>query len=517
MADIKITTNLVDDQSNTILKYNGVNIKNDNIITKDPTGFVSPELVIVNYDSTNRTITLTGTTTAYFRGTLVSALISGWVSAAHTATNGNWFLYYDGTNFVWSQTPWTFDMLQIAFVFYSTANKFSLKETHGLMSWSTHQELHETIGTYRSSGGDFTALIQNSTTAAHRRPVISQCVIKDEDLEVTLPILNNGLYTHRYLTSTGVTTFTTGNADIISLSTNQPYYNNFANPTWGQTLFPNNAYGAIFVMSVPVASDTTSQLYRFEFIQPQTVSTSLGTIKALGISSVNLGDAILSEYVFIQKIIVRYTASNWVITESTKLTGTNSNNTAIQGSFLSSITTSGNLLTGAGTIASPLTAQSLDGWFDYNDVTTQSTPITATANTPVALTCDGAGAYSNSTYKPLDVTKLWDTATNRLYLKELAIGDEVLIRVDIVATTLSINTDINMYITFDIGGAPYNIAIMNTISYKSTGTYYITIDKHFYIGNSGTLDNPAAIYFVSDKDSTFKVNGIYISTKRRYV
>ena len=128
--------------------------KTQNTLTKEPTGFTSPADVIVTYDSTARTVTLTGTVEAYFRGTVVSALVSGWVSDAHTATTGPWFLYYNGSAFVWSQTAWTWDMLMIAFVKYGTTDKFAIRETHGLMQWQAHEEFHETIGTYASAGGD---------------------------------------------------------------------------------------------------------------------------------------------------------------------------------------------------------------------------------------------------------------------------------------------------------------------------------------------------------------------------
>ena len=89
--------------------------------TKEPTGFESPESVIVTYNSSTRKITLTGNTNAYFRGQKITALVSGWESDAHGSTlDLPYFLYYDGSNFVWSNTVWTFDKLQIAFCFYGT-------------------------------------------------------------------------------------------------------------------------------------------------------------------------------------------------------------------------------------------------------------------------------------------------------------------------------------------------------------------------------------------------------------
>ncbi len=148
-------------------------------VTKDFTGFSSPESIIVNYDSTARTITLTGTVAAYWQGVKISVLVSGWVSTAHPNTNGPWFLYYDGTNFVWSATVWTFDTLQIAFVNYGVSDKFALRECHGTMPWTAHEEFHRTVGTYLQSGGDLGSYVLASTTAANRMPSVTAPIIHD--------------------------------------------------------------------------------------------------------------------------------------------------------------------------------------------------------------------------------------------------------------------------------------------------------------------------------------------------
>ena len=156
-------------------------------VTKEFTGFVAPENIIVTYDPTGRTITLTGTVEGYFQGQLVTSLVSGWVSDAHGTANGSWFLYYNGTAFVWSQTPWTFDMMMIAYVYYGASDKFAIRETHGLMPWQTHKELHETVGTYFNSGGDMAGYTPASTTPAARRPSVSATVRGLTRLQGLLP------------------------------------------------------------------------------------------------------------------------------------------------------------------------------------------------------------------------------------------------------------------------------------------------------------------------------------------
>ena len=88
---------------------------------------------------------------------VVPELSAGWVSEPHSsATDKNYFLYYDETGFVWSETPWTFSKLQIAEVFYRT-DKFCVREVHGLMPGTVHRDLHYNVGTYKESGGAFDA------------------------------------------------------------------------------------------------------------------------------------------------------------------------------------------------------------------------------------------------------------------------------------------------------------------------------------------------------------------------
>ncbi len=111
---------------------------------------------------------------------------------------------------------------------------------------------------------------------------------------------------------------------IIALSTNRPYWNSVSGNVWGQTLFNNNEYGKIFILSIPVVDDAIAQKNRILFIQPQQVSSNLGTIQAVTAASLNLGQlaANVPEFCFIGEIIVRYTSNNWFVTSYAKILGT---------------------------------------------------------------------------------------------------------------------------------------------------------------------------------------------------
>lgn len=324
--------------------------------SKDPTGWVDPSSVTVSYDSTARTITLTGTLDYYWRG-VKHSLTSPWTSSVHTATNGGWYLSSsDGESFTWSMTPWTFDAVMVAFVNYGATYKFALRETHGMMPWQAHETLHNTIGTWKESGGTLSSYTLSSTTAANRRPDVAATHLHDEDNETTNAALTSKLYNKLYLAgSTPTITYTGETADIVPLLVNNPYYNSFTTPNWGQTLMANNSYMCVWLVAIPTTADTASQTYRYTWIQGQS-NGNLASQTALTPSDLNLEafTTEATEFVFLAKIIIRYTGGNWDLNSVTILTG----NRMIQvgspaGAYLSSVATDATL-TGDGSLASPL-------------------------------------------------------------------------------------------------------------------------------------------------------------------
>ena len=339
-------------------------------IEKDPTGFLSPESVIVAYDSSTQKVTLTGTTTAYYQGTVVAALVSGWVSAGHTDTAGHtYFLYYDGANFAWDTDNFPgFDKLLICFVSYGTTDKFGIRECHGLMNWQSHKEFHETIGTYKSSGGSIAGVTINSTTAAERRPSISSCTIYDEDLQtINAQLVDDGPYTFMFNTGTGTSDFSVDYAEILQVTGANPHYNQFSSPNWGQSLMPANSVATVWLMEVPAAAGVTNQKYRHVWIQPQWITQSAGSsagqlttarnTEALrSPSELNLGTFAtnIPEFVIVARVMVQYTGGNWTIQAVTNLTGTKySLIGSPSGNFLSTVEHDATL-TGSGTGADPL-------------------------------------------------------------------------------------------------------------------------------------------------------------------
>jgi hypothetical protein len=300
-------------------------------LVKNPTGFSDPANVQVDYDSTTRKITLSGTIKAYYNGILYGPIFNGYVSPAHVDADGVYYLSYDGTSVSWKDPAnLNFYELLIAYAIYKTNFKFGLRECHEFMPWPTHLELHETIGTYKKTGGGIGAYVLSSTTPAERRPSVDALTLYDEDLPTEiLQLAAEGSYSQFTLSSSDTTNISTTPIDIVPLSGNQPYFNEFSGGTWGQTLMSNNYRMSVWLVAVPVSADTESQKYRFLWVQGQEQNLTLATEQALSSFDVDLGEFsdIAPEFLFIGRVIIRYQAANWYFEYVEAIDGTKSNQT----------------------------------------------------------------------------------------------------------------------------------------------------------------------------------------------
>ena len=366
-----ITGNLIGSASYATTSSFALNAidKSQNVLLKEPTGFESPENVIITYDSVNRTITLTGTINAYYQGEKVDILTSGWVSDPHpNVTEHTYFLNYNGSGFVWTEDifPGFYNLL-IAQVYFRATNPFAVRECHGFQQWESHQNDHYNIGTYRTSGGDISNLVLSSITPDNRRPIISACTVYDEDLKTINPELTTKKYSQRYLSGTSTINYNLQSNDIVPLLVNNPYYNNFNGTIYEQVLMPANSIMTVWLYEVPVTSDSTSQEIRHVFVQGQSftqaANSSAGALltarnaeRAKTTLELNLGvpQSVSQEYVAIQKFLVQYTAGDWSIVESIKITGSKASQVGSpSGNYLTSVTAD-TTLTGDGSTTSPL-------------------------------------------------------------------------------------------------------------------------------------------------------------------
>lgn len=270
------------------------------------TGFKDPDGITVAYSYTDRTITLTGDLTYYWKGAAKS-LSSPWTSSAHTNSTGNWYLYTtDGTTFAWSNSIWDFTQVMVAYVKRgaSAAASFAVRETHGMMDPESHEELHAVIGTYRFSGGGVKAgtYAENTASDAGVTMGFDAAVIKDEDLATTIPEWVDGTYTTMYIGASSAATFNVASSYpfIAAGADNFIQVNDVT--TGSMTAGSNNRYYNVYQLLVPACSDTDSQKYRMIMVQPQATYTSLAAAQGESVNSISLGDFSSNEYVIYARI-----------------------------------------------------------------------------------------------------------------------------------------------------------------------------------------------------------------------
>lgn len=256
---------------------------------EDPTGFLHQEDIDVQYNNPgwpgpgpSRAIVLTGTLEYYWRG-VKHTLTSPWTSDQHDEGDGTYYLSStDGTTFAWSESPWTFEDIQVARVTVadSGATVFGQREPHGVMPFSVHQALHSNVGTWRKSGLtlDPATYTVNTASDAATTPGFLEGVIVDEDLETTIPAWAQGTYTTVRIGAASTAVFDLAASFPFRSSGSYILVNTPSAGTEAATV--NNRYVNIYQLVIPVASDTDSQKYRMLMLQPQTAYTSLAAAQA---------------------------------------------------------------------------------------------------------------------------------------------------------------------------------------------------------------------------------------------
>jgi hypothetical protein len=148
-----------------------------------------------------------------------------------------------------------------------------------------------------------------------------------------------------------------------------------------------------------------------------------------------------------------------------------------------------------------------NGVLDYNDLFTQSTPLTiGGGGGEVHLTNDGLGSFTNKAYPPFGVTDVWNASLNVFDFSELRLGGVVHLRLDCEITTTNGNQEVETAIDLAISGSPYTIGI-NRTQYKAAGTYQLHGVSFIYLGDENTRLSPAKFKIISDGALTIKVNG----------
>jgi hypothetical protein len=153
------------------------------------------------------------------------------------------------------------------------------------------------------------------------------------------------------------------------------------------------------------------------------------------------------------------------------------------------------------------------GVYNYEDVTTATTPIALTlADTEYELTNDAAGVQSYT--KGLDgLDSMWDEVTNRIIFTEgdvLAVGDTVDFRLDVIAETTTVNTSLTIELELDTDGVPFRLPLIPETNFKTSGLHSQIRWIGLYMGSTATLTGEGRIVASADNTGvTIQVVGFY--------
>ncbi len=132
------------------------------------------------------------------------------------------------------------------------------------------------------------------------------------------------------------------------------------------------------------------------------------------------------------------------------------------------------------------------GFMDYNDNSTQTTPVALISDVWTAIPNDGQGAFTNKTFKPNSVTELLDESTGFLDCSELPLGSAIIVRNDYTVIPNTNNSLLRFRYTLGSGLGEYTLE--KTVGRLDAGSgvpyrFSLTTD-YIYMGDENTRNNP---------------------------
>ncbi len=278
-------------------------------------------LVTTYYDPSTRKVTIhtgTATTTSTATSTATFAVWNhgvqhtendGFTSAAHAATEGTWYYYWDGSNWTWSQTFWNlYANSPAAYVYWSSVGSTGAGyyELHGWnrdIGW--HIEHHLVEGSEYISGCDLSGYTLNTDTDAAMKFSIAECKFSDEDIFPDNAALTAGtsFTVWRRSGASGYWTWSTANA-LPFLYGTYPQVNQVNAGSWAMVDLNGTGQGSYATYYV-VTTDGLDQTDQRFFLVPGQVSyASLAAAQAETFSSLSLGTAPWQEFVPVAQVVL---------------------------------------------------------------------------------------------------------------------------------------------------------------------------------------------------------------------
>lgn len=156
------------------------------------------------------------------------------------------------------------------------------------------------------------------------------------------------------------------------------------------------------------------------------------------------------------------------------------------------------------------------GFIDYNDTSTSSSPLALQDGIWVDIPNNGLGAFTNKSYAPQGVSELMDTANGKIDVTQLALGDSIVIRNDFTVTPQTNNSSLRFRYTLGSGSGSYTLEKRLGRLDEGSGIGYrfsLTTDL-IYMGDENTRDNPIGLQVNLSTSGTLVNAGSVISVVR---
>jgi hypothetical protein len=155
------------------------------------------------------------------------------------------------------------------------------------------------------------------------------------------------------------------------------------------------------------------------------------------------------------------------------------------------------------------TPDSKTGWMDYNDSTGS---FTVAADTWTNVPNNGAGSFTNKTFKPPSVTEVIDTTTGHLDFSDLPLGSEISLRNDITVVPNSNNALLQMRYVLGTGANEYALNFLNDRLDSGSGVTYQKVSTFpIYMGDTNTKNNAGKLQIKLSVAGTVTNSGVYAS------
>jgi hypothetical protein len=155
-----------------------------------------------------------------------------------------------------------------------------------------------------------------------------------------------------------------------------------------------------------------------------------------------------------------------------------------------------------------------NGFLDYNDTSTSSTPLSLVSGVWTDIPNDGLGAFTNKNYRPANVTEVLDVSTGYLDFSQLELGSELILRNDFSVTPSTNNSLLEVRYLLGTGAGEYALQFWSERLDSGSGIPYQRVTNFpIYMGDTNTRDNPGRLQVKLSTSGSLVNAGVYASIR----